>query len=83
MMVTRAYYIGDLVGNANVFYGPAMNQLQMMQSIGTIINTVQSQIDPASWQANGGASTVVYDPISMSLIIKASAEVHYMLGGGH
>jgi hypothetical protein len=83
MMVTRAYYVGDLVGMANVFYGPALNQLQMIQSIGTIINTVQSQIDPATWQANGGSATIVYDPISMSLIIKASAEVHYMLGGGH
>jgi hypothetical protein len=83
MMVTRAYYIGDLLGPGNVFFNQAMNQLQTVQAIGTIIQTVQSQIEPSSWQANSGSGTIVYDPISMSLIIKNSAEVHYMLGGGH
>jgi hypothetical protein len=83
MMVTRAYYIGDLVAIANVFYGPDMNALEMTKAISTVISTVQDQVDPHSWLPGGGNGTIVYDPISMSLIIKNSAEVHYMLGGGH
>jgi hypothetical protein len=83
MMVTRAYYVGDLVGTANVFFTPDMNALQASQAIASIISAVQSQIDPNSWQSANGNGTIVYDPISMSLIIKNSAEVHYMLGGGH
>jgi hypothetical protein len=82
-MVTRAYYIGDLLGVADIRFGPAITQLQMIQSVGSIINTIQTQIDPDSWQANNGNGTVVFDPITMSLVIKASAEIHYMLGGGH
>jgi hypothetical protein len=82
MMVTRAYYIGDLVGVTNVFYPPVLNQLQMVQAIQTIIQTVQTQIDPQLWQAGNGG-TIVYDPITLSLIIRAPAEIHYMLGWGH
>jgi hypothetical protein len=82
-MVTRAYYVGDLLGVTDIRFGPIINQLQMMQTVGSIIQTIQSQIDPDTWQANNGNGTIVFDPISQSLVIKAPAEVHYMLGGGH
>jgi hypothetical protein len=85
MVVARAYYIGDLVSFADPFLPPVLNQLQMAQTIQTIINTIQAQVDPQSWRANNpeAAGTITYDPITMSLIIKQTAEVHYMLGGGH
>jgi hypothetical protein len=83
MMVTRVYYIGDLVGTTNVFLPPLLNQLQMSQAIATIIQAVQTEVEPGSWQTNNGNGTIVYDPITMSLIIKNSAEIHYLLGGGH
>ncbi len=83
MMVTRAYYIGDLVGTGNPFLPAILNDIQAVQGINTVIQAIQSQVDPQSWAANNGNGTVVYDPIRMTLIIKNSAEVHYMLGGGH
>jgi hypothetical protein len=83
MMVTRVYYIGDLVGVVDPLLPAALNDLQAAQAIGTIIQTIQSQVEPQSWSANGGNGTIVYDPIRMSLVIKNSAEMHYMLGGGH
>jgi hypothetical protein len=82
LMVTRAYYVGDLLGVTDITLGPAVSHLQMVQTVGSIINTIQNQIEPDLWQANNGPGTIVFDPISMSLLIKASAEVHYMLGGG-
>jgi hypothetical protein len=85
MVVARAYYIGDLVSFINPFLPPALNQLQMAQTIQTIMNTIQAQVDPQSWRTNNpeAAGTITYDPITMSLIIKQTAEVHSMLGGGH
>jgi hypothetical protein len=83
MMVIRTYYVGDLLGTANPFLNAALNNLQAVQAINTIIQTVQTEVDPQSWSINGGNGSVVYDPIRMSLIIKNSAEIHSMLGGGH
>ncbi|HEY7310248.1 MAG TPA: hypothetical protein VH643_12870 [Gemmataceae bacterium] len=81
MLTTRTYYIGDLMGVANPLMPAIANQFQMMQAIGTIINTIQG-IDPESWEGRGGPGTISFDPVRMSLVIKQSAEVHYMLNGG-
>jgi hypothetical protein len=51
----------------------------MIQAIGTIISSVQG-IDPDSWSGRGGPGTITFDPVRMVLIIKQSAEMHYMLG---
>ncbi len=83
MMVVRTYYVGDLLGVANPFLNAALNDIQAAQAINTILQTVQTEVDPQSWSINGGNGSIVYDPIRMSLVIKNSAEVHYMLGGGH
>ncbi len=84
MMVVRTYYVGDLLGVTNPFLlGTGLDAVQAVQAINTIIQTVQTQVDPQSWSVNGGNGSIVYDPIRMSLIIKNSAEIHYMLGGGH
>lgn len=81
MMTTRTYYIGDLMGVANPMLPAVVNQFQMVQAIGMIINQVQS-IDPDSWEGRGGPGTVIFDPVRMVLVVKQSAEVHYMLNGG-
>jgi hypothetical protein len=82
MMVTRVYYVGDLLPLANPFDSIFGNELAMLASIRSIIDAVQG-IDPPSWQVNGGPGTVVFDPARMALIIKNSAEFHYRMGGGH
>jgi hypothetical protein len=67
-MVVRTYYVGDLVAN----------RWQAADMIALIVST----IDPESWRVNGGAGTIVYHPITRSLVIKQSAEFHGVLSGG-
>jgi hypothetical protein len=81
MMTTRTYYIGDLMGVANPMLPAVVNQFQMMQAIGMIISQIQG-IDPDSWEGRGGPGTVTFDPVRMVLVVKQSAEIHYMLNGG-
>jgi hypothetical protein len=81
MLTTRTYYLGDLMGVGNPLLPAVVNQFQMMETIGTIINMIQG-IDPESWEGRGGPGTISFDPVRMSLVIKQSAEVHYMINGG-
>jgi hypothetical protein len=81
MLITRAYPIADLAGIADVRFGPGINQLVAAQNIKAIIDLIQASVEPSSWQVNSGPGTIVFEPTTMSLIVKASAEVHYALGG--
>jgi hypothetical protein len=80
MMVVRTYYLGDLMGVANPMLPAIVNQFQMVQAIGIIINQIQS-IEPESWEGRGGPGTVTFDPVRMVLIVKQSAEIHYAIDG--
>jgi hypothetical protein len=79
-MVTKVYYIGDLVQGTNFALGPLVNQLQAIQSIAAMIKMIES-IEPASWQSGGGAGVITFDPSRMALIVKQSAEMQFMLQG--
>jgi hypothetical protein len=81
LMTTRTYYVGDLMGVANPMLPAIVNQFQMVQAIGMILSQIQS-IDPDSWDTRGGPGTIVFDPVRMAIVIKQSAEIHYMLNGG-
>src|SRR5262249_12243235 len=78
----RVYYIGDLVSQLTLDMGPILNQQQVMDNAKRIIEAVQTQIEPESWSINNGPGSIVFEPTRMVLVVKASAEVHYMLGGG-
>jgi hypothetical protein len=80
MMTTRTYYIGDLIGVANPLMPAIVNQFDAIQAVGSILSSVQG-IDPESWTTGGGAGTVTFDPVRMVLVVKQSAEMHYMLSG--
>jgi hypothetical protein len=82
MATVRTYYIGDLLAGLNVGLPPDITQLQMAQYVSYLIDIIQHTVDPDSWAANGrdGIGTIAFDPISMSLVVKQSAEVHFMLG---
>jgi len=84
LLTTRAYYVGDLVAVINVNLPGFLNQQQIVQNIVNIMASVQESIDPGSWASNneGGLGSMRFDPASMSLIVKASAEIHYALSGG-
>jgi hypothetical protein len=80
MMTVRTYYIGDLMGVASPLLPAVVNQFQMIQAIGAILNQIQG-IEPDSWEGRGGSGRITFDPVSMSLVVKQSAEIHYMLNG--
>jgi hypothetical protein len=73
MMVTRAYYIRDLLPAGYPF-------LSALQA-GALIDMIQSTVQPQSWKANGGDGTIDYDPVRRALIVKQSAEFQSVLSG--
>lgn len=83
MMITRSYYMGDVIaglGNAGLIFGPAGDQLQTQQNAARIMETIQDTVDSTSWQKNGGQGTIMFHAATLSIIIRQSAEVHGMLG---
>jgi hypothetical protein len=74
MLVARVYYVGDLIAN----FDPVVTVLNAAY----LIDLIQRTIEPASWQINGGAGTITFEPITMSLVIKQSSEFHGVLGSG-
>jgi hypothetical protein len=83
MTTTRVYYIGDLAGVVDVRLGPVYGQLAMLQNVAQIIGLIKQQVDPQSWQSNNpeAPGTITFDPVRMAVIVKQTAEVHFMLGG--
>jgi hypothetical protein len=87
MMVTKSYYIGDLVSVAGLFggstqYGLAMDQAQLAQNVAGVVEMVTSSLDPMSWAGKGGNGAIGFNIPTMSLIVRQSAEVHMMIRGG-
>jgi hypothetical protein len=80
MMTVRTYYVGDLMGVVSPLMPAVANQFQMIQAIGIILSEIQS-IEPESWEGKGGPGTVAFDAARMAIVVKQSAEVHYMLNG--
>ena len=82
-MTVRSYYVGDLAGLVDIRISPLLRDIQMRAAIGQIIDSILGTVDPNSWESHGaqGGGTITYDPITMSLIIKQTAEVHYQLSG--
>lgn len=82
MLTARVYYVGDLAGAVDVRFGPLLNRLQAQQNLAEIVNMIIQNVEPSSWEVNGGTGTITFDPITMSLIVKQSAEVHYRIRNG-
>jgi general secretion pathway protein D len=90
MMETRVYYIGDLVtpvgggfvGVPGRFSAPAADPEQVRKNVESLIKQIKESIDPPSWKGGGsdGKGEITYHAASMALIVKASAEVHGMMG---
>lgn len=74
MMVTRTYYIRDLLPGDWGFF----SAVQAAQ----LIDMIQSTVEPQSWKANGGEGTIIYDPITRALVVKQNAEFHSVLSSG-
>jgi hypothetical protein len=77
-MTTRAYPIGDIIGNMNMNMPGNYNQAVFIQNVQNIINSIMA-LDPKSWQPEG-AGSIVFEPSTMSLIIRQTAEFHFLVG---
>ena len=66
MMIIKVYSIADLVRNR---FEAAM-----------LIDLIQTTIEPQSWRANGGTATLMYNPVTLSLVNKHTAAFHAALG---
>ena len=58
---------------------PLQAAVQAVQNANTLIEIIKTSVDAQTWRDNGGAGTITFHAPSLSLIIKQSAEVHFML----
>ena len=84
MLVTRVYYLGDVVQGIGPFgglnWGPFVDYQQTMQNVKMIMDSITSSIDPLSWRDKSGPGSITFHFPSMSIIVRASTEVHATLG---
>lgn len=84
-LTTRSYYLGDLVtgtgqfGNS-ILYGPAASYQQSLVNADNLVNAIKDSIDPRAWKDKGGACSVTFHMPSLSVVVKASTEVHALMG---
>lgn len=84
-LVTRVYYLGDVVQGVGPFggalqWGTFLDFQQTMANVQVIMDAIQESIDPMSWKAKGGPCTITFHYPSMSIVVRASSEVHASLG---
>jgi hypothetical protein len=60
-----------------------LTQALLIKTGKEIVEMIKGSVDPSSWRENGGEGTIVFDPRTLSIVVKASAEVHSMLGSGY
>jgi hypothetical protein len=81
-LTTRTYYIGDLIAATGVGVGLGSNPFQVMQQVNDLMFLIQTTIEPSSWAYKDGPGTMIFDPGSMSIVVKQTAEMHMRLGLG-
>jgi hypothetical protein len=77
-LVTRTYPIADLM-TVNPGLPPLLQRLQMLEMAKLVVDQIQAGTDPSIWKENGGPATITFNPATMSLVIRAPAEMHYSL----
>jgi len=80
-LVVRTYPIQDLLGTPNPQFGPYINRAQQLRTAQALVQLILTTVDPESWQVNGGRGTIAYEPNTMSLIVRNTAEWHYQMTG--
>jgi len=86
MLVTRVYYLGDLIqgvgalGGGALRWGPGMDMMQTADNAQRLMDMIKT-IDPDSWKERGGTGTITFNWPSMSVIVRQTAEMHARLGG--
>jgi hypothetical protein len=83
MTTTRTYYLGDLAAVLDLRLNSVTSYLLMLQRANQIVELITKSIEPASWRVNNpdAVGSIVFDPGTLTLIVKQTAEVHFMLNG--
>ncbi len=81
MMTTRTYDISDLVTANALTTHPVLAFQQEREVVQFIIDSIKRSVDPMSWEGEGGRGTITYHPLTKTLIVRQSAEVHMLLRG--
>jgi hypothetical protein len=82
MMVVRSYPVGDLVtANLDPRLPPNLRQLAILQNAAQTIDLIKQMVEPDSWAGSetGGAGSIVFNPATLTISVKQSAEIHYKL----
>ncbi len=84
-LVTRVYYLGDLVQGTGPFggavrWGPGIDMLQTQENVARLMDQIRA-LDPQGWRDQGGNGTIIFNWPSMSLIVRQTAEFHAKFGG--
>ena len=77
-LVTRAYYLGDAVASpfgGAVGMGPVADAQQSTALAQMIIDAIKKGVDPMVWSDKNGPASITYSPTSLSIIVRAPAEV--------
>jgi hypothetical protein len=75
-MVCRAYPVADLV--VPVQTGAPDRPVQTTEQL--LIQRITTAIAPATWSVRGGRGTIDYFPLTMTLVINQTPEVHEQVG---
>ncbi len=81
-LVTRSYYLGDAVAagfGGAVGLGPVADAQQTVQNAQFVIDAITRGVDPMVWKQNNGPATIQFHYPSLSLIVRAPAEVQAAL----
>ena len=58
------------------------NAAQGVQDYGpALVNLIKTTISPKFWDINGGPGVIVYYPPLRLLVVRATSEIHYKIGG--
>jgi hypothetical protein len=85
MTTARAYYVGDLAAVVDVRLPPFLTQLIALENANRMMVMITQTIEPQSWKVNNpdAVGEIAFDPVRMSIVVKQTAEVHFMMGGGY
>jgi hypothetical protein len=73
-LVTKTYYVGDLVKPIG-FFELGSEELNVVM----LIDMIVQMVDPESWETRGGPGIIRYYPPTRSIIVRQSAEIHTMV----
>jgi hypothetical protein len=82
LLTIRIYSVQDLIPVADMRIPPILNQINAYQTIQQLVLMITQTVEPDSWEVNGkgGLGTITFDPVRFMLVVKQTAEMHYLMG---